>query len=320
LFSFTSSAIHLSNDATPSTTGIESHKYSKYEKKRKQMIIHADHCDAARADRISFSIMKFVAGCGLAMLTEESVFFLEMLRELNGVFVERYLSKADAFTRTWLPKLYKLVELQIELLWEGECDVLRTLGIDGFATEAGEKVFNVTEAIGDKVAFKVCIEQGENRVNAEFIMADTYMEQMQSTAQLKGVEVEDLYAAVVGDNVAVNCAAFKLIEEMYPKIIGNGCRTHCTDLLSEDPAKIPEIEIFIKDAKFMSKFVQSHDVAKAAFKRIIKSKGGVMLKLFLIQGSPTQTKCLIHFLVLMEKMLNASPFLSLSQHGQQAHP
>jgi hypothetical protein len=164
-------------------------------------------------------VIQFIAGCGVAMLITESPFFIDMLKSLNEAYVKTFLPKAACFTRTWLPQLYKEVEGKIEILWNSSGDVLRSLGSDGFTGEDSSKVNIITETMLDKVAFMDCVDQGEDRADAEYT-ANLWMERLIMTAG-DGEEVEETFAAVVADNTSVNPCAGKIVEETYPRVLRN---------------------------------------------------------------------------------------------------
>jgi len=129
------------------------------------MHTYMDHCDQARADKISMLIMGFLTGCALPFLIVESTFFINLLRAMNAVYIDKFLSKADTFTKKWLPMLYDSVKLRMTTLWKSRRGSLRTVGIDGFKTEKGEKVFLFSESIGNLVSFKDIVAQDEWRAN-----------------------------------------------------------------------------------------------------------------------------------------------------------
>jgi hypothetical protein len=98
-----------------------------------------------------------------------------------------------------------------------------------------------------------------------------------------GVEalVPITWCSVVGDNTSVMPSAGKMLEEKYPTILFNGCRTHCSDLLVEDIAKLTEVGLILEDCLLVVKFVLAHSKVKEAYKRIVLELGeGTTLKLF----------------------------------------
>jgi hypothetical protein len=149
---------------------------------------------------------------------------------------------------------------------------LRTLGFDGFKTEAGTDVVNCTETAGDKCAFKSCVDPGERREDHTFY-AETIEVELRSGAAAAGKTVEETYAGVVADNVGYNMKAFKIVQLIFPMLFFFGCIAHCFDLLCEDFAKIPEFAVLIAYARMMAVFIKSHKYVKLAFKRIIGQTG-----------------------------------------------
>ena len=136
------------------TVNMTSHLTTEANSKRRKILEFETvaSCSKEKADRITQTIMKFLAGCGLPMLIVESPFFIEMLSELNAAYVQRYLPKADAFTRTWLPLLHKSTEAKVSELWGSSCNTYRSLASDGFTGEDHNKVNILTEAKLDKVS------------------------------------------------------------------------------------------------------------------------------------------------------------------------
>ena len=80
---------------------------------------------------------------------------------------------------------------------------LRTLGFDGFKTEADTHVVNCTETSGNKTAFKNCVDPGERREDSKFY-GELIETELRSGALAAGRSVEDTYAGVVADNVRYN--------------------------------------------------------------------------------------------------------------------
>jgi hypothetical protein len=247
-------------------------------KKQKTMEAYGDKCDDARAATINMKIMEFVTGCAVAMLVVESTYFIGMLMALNSVYVKRYLPKADAFTRTWLPKLYNSIKESLKSKWSADRDLYVNLGFDGFKGEDAKKVYILTGSKLDKIAFLDCVEESEERQTKE-VVAEMCVAQMILTAG--GVDnVEDTHASVCGDNTSVNPAAGAIIERRFPKVFWNGCRSHCGDLLCEDVSKLTEIDELVRDVKEVVKFVRHHEKVKRAYVRLATVGRGTILVSF----------------------------------------
>jgi len=250
--------------------------------------IRTDYCDQARADAISLAIMSFLTGCALPFVLIESNFFISMLRSLNATYVDKFLTKADTFVNKWLPMLYDSVKLRMSTLWKTKTGPLRTVGIDGFTTEIQEKVFMVSEYLGDLVSFKELVVQDESHATGEDTghwMIDALVK---ATIEAGGTErdVENFYAAVVGDNnVYANVAGAQIMQERFPRVFFNGCRSHCADLLCKDICQIPAIKSVLDQARFIAELVQGHASVKAAFERIMENKKGSLVPMV-----PPQTR------------------------------
>jgi len=140
-------------------------------------------------------------------------------------------------------------------------------------------VVNVTESALGKTAFKACVDPGDKKEDSTFY-GDLLIGQLEEGAAAARKPVEDTYVGVVGDNVQYNQNAVKQVKAKFPKLFGPGCVAHCTDLLMEDLCDgIPEIKDLVKQSRAVAVFVKAHGRVKAAFKRIIGSKG-TMLVLF----------------------------------------
>ena len=88
------------------------------------------------------------------------------------------------------------------------------------------------------------------------------------------------FVTIVANNIGVNPVAGKIIEEKYPKIFSNGCRSHAADLLIEDIAKIEEIKSLVADCMAVVKFVRNHQRIKDAYAWHADEQGGTQLKDF----------------------------------------
>jgi len=111
--------------------------------------------------------------------------------------------------------LYDSVKLSMSKLWKLRNGILWTVGINGFISEVGEKVFNFTKFIGDIVSFKDLVAQEESRATDQYIghlMIDSLVKGM---VEAGGTErdVESFYAAVVADNIAANLSGAKIMED-----------------------------------------------------------------------------------------------------------
>jgi hypothetical protein len=206
--------------------------------------------------------VEFLAGCGLGFLTVESSYFIKMLATMNDVYVKKYLTKADAFTRTWLPKLYDSVKAQVKKSRDDEPDLLRTLGSDTLKGVNGDKTDLITDAYLENVEFRDCIPLDEGISSA----ANTAAMWRSIMIEVAGSvdKVEDHYAAIAADNTAVNPAAGRLIAAEFPKVFFNGCRSHAADLLCGDIAKIDEVKEVIDDTKESITFIKAHRRVTAA--------------------------------------------------------
>jgi len=257
-------------------------------KKKKMMLAalpgkitsYMDFCDQDRVNAINLQKMSFWTGCALPFLLVQSSFFISMLCSLNSAFVDKYLPKSDTFMQKWLPMIFASIQQKMLVLWKKQSGVLCTIGVDGFKTEINVKVFIFSELVGTMVSFKDLIAQEEERATGKYmgkIMIDCLIK---GTVDLGGFasDVEKFYAAVVADNISSNLASAKLLQQKFPHVFFNGCRSHCADLLCEDIcSKIPEIKSLVDEVHEIAKVIQHHPTVKAAFKQIvIFKKAGLM--------------------------------------------
>ena len=89
-----------------------------------------------------------------------------------------------------------------------------------------------------------------------------------------------VWTCVVFDNTKTNVVAAKLLQEEFPKLFFNGCRTHCADLIIEDIQKIPEIKETVEQSRNMAVFIHAHDKVKAAYLRVGKPFGATLLTIY----------------------------------------
>jgi hypothetical protein len=101
------------------------------------MFKYTDTCTVERADKTSMSITKFIVGCGLPFNIINSVFFIDMITDLNVVYAEKYLPKQKTFKLKWLPELFNDTFETVASYFRLHPGVLRTMGLDGYTTSAG---------------------------------------------------------------------------------------------------------------------------------------------------------------------------------------
>ena len=244
----------------------------------KQQVIEEmmDRCDEVRAERITKRLTEFIVGCALPFTIVSTVFFIAFVRSLNAAYLP-VLPKVDVFRRRLLPELFADTVQKVHAVWSNLGNPYLTLGFDCFKTEAGGHVVNVTETSGDKTAFKSCVEPGPTeREDAQFYVR-LIVSELKAGAKATDRKVEEAYAGVVGDNVAHNQAAFKIVEAMYQLLFFFGCVAHCFDLLCEDVAKIVEFADLLQKAKSIAVFVKGHKYVLGMFKTLIGTKGRMLV-------------------------------------------
>ena len=129
--------------------------------------MRVDWCDEKRADKINESIMRFLTGCALPFTIVESIFFIEMVTELNSAYI-KFLPKRKTFRDKLAPMIYHQTIQAVSQMWAYLGNPFLSFAFDGFKTEAGTHVVICTESSGNKTAFKACIDPGERREDANF--------------------------------------------------------------------------------------------------------------------------------------------------------
>lgn len=251
----------------------------KSKKKQKTMMDYSDFCDTERADYITMSIARFISGCGIAMLVVESPFFIQMLTSLNKTYAKKYLPKSSTFLRNWIPKLRESIELKMSNIWNDIGNSYKSMGIDGVKGENKNKVYIVTEMLNGRTKFNDAIEEtGESQTKE--VITEIWMNKLKMSSQNDPDKVESQFACIVADNTGVNPATGRILEQKWPKLFFNGCRSHCGDLFMEDIAKIPCIKDIVDQAITIVKFVRNHNGIKLLYQEIANEKGGTMLVSF----------------------------------------
>jgi hypothetical protein len=240
-----------------------------------KLLQRTDFCDGKRAVAITEAITKCMVGNAWSFRVVNTGFFIDMIKALNVAYVA-HLPKSDTFARKWVPDLFSDTVKKLANMWKNLGNPLLTLGFDGFKTEAGGHVVNVTETSGDKCAFKNCVDPGQERENAEFY-AKLVEDELIAGAKARNLPVEDVYAGVVADNVCYNRSALTTLSVKYPKLLMFGCVVHLFDLACEDLAKITELGVLIQQTKTLVLFVRNHKYVKVAFKQRIGPKGKMLL-------------------------------------------
>lgn len=81
---------------------------------------------------------------------------------------------------------------------------------------------------------------------------------MMTTSKELGMNVEDFYAGLVGDNVSCNRIAFRILRLKYKKMFFVVYIAHYFDLLMEDVCKFAEVDTLIRKARSIATFVRLH--------------------------------------------------------------
>ena len=257
---------HHDSEASRSSIISSKSEHSEPAFKKQRIIDRFDHCDQHRADIIVDKINRFLVGCAIAFNVTNTFFFIDMIRSLNSAAV-KFIPKSDSFRRVHLPSLFKSTVEDVRKMWCSRQLPYRTIGFDGFKTEVGTHVVNVTETSGRVSAFVACIDPQGQREDGQFY-ADAISEQLEEGAKASQQPVESLYSGGVADNVSYNRRAFEILRKKYPKLFFFGCAAHCFDLMSEDLAKLKEFDSILSTAKAITKFVLNHKYVGAEFNRV----------------------------------------------------
>ena len=235
-------------------------------------LMRVDWCDEKRADKINESIMRFLTGCALPFTIVESIFFIEMVTELNSAYI-KFLPKRKTFRDKLAPMIYHQTIQAVSQMWAYLGNPFLSFAFDGFKTEASTHVVICTESSGNKTAFKACIDPGERREDANFY-AEITEKQLRETAEAAKKPVSEVFTAVVGDNVSYNRLAFSILEVIFPTLFFFGCIAHCFSLLCQDITRIHEFAELIAAARAVTVFIKSHKYVQQRFQTIIARAGG----------------------------------------------
>ena len=155
-----------------------------------------------------------IVACALSFNLVNCVFFVSMVRALNAAYVP-YLPKCDAFRRTWVPKLYETTKEHVTKFLSVTSGK-RTLGFDGFKTVVGHVVI-IIELIAAYTVMCAMIDPGQDHENAAFY-AKTLETTLRRRAADAGMSVEDVFCAIVGDNVRYNRNALAAVALVFPAL------------------------------------------------------------------------------------------------------
>ncbi|CAB9510570.1 expressed unknown protein [Seminavis robusta] len=244
-----------------------------------------DGCCQAQADSISMKIMEFLSACGHSMLLIQSPVFLDLLRSLNQAYVDRYLGKADVFVKTWLPKLFQSVQVQLENLWNDQQrkqQALATLGLWGAGKQHSSssgptgKIF--TETLQEnKIAFWGTVTgESEEGVTASGV-AQLLASHMISKAEGDESKVTDTYGAVVvTTDDELNAQVGNILQERFPLLFVNRCRLQTILEIRDGIFAIPEIARAYSDAQFIAHFIRDHPAVSEAYHHANHASGESM--------------------------------------------
>jgi hypothetical protein len=133
-----------------------------------------------------------------------------------------------------------------------------TLMSDGWTNVRHDHIVNFCiKAPGEQPVFYSSIETNEITQNATAV-ADSIIDVIQEI----GVEK---FSCLITDNAPVMQAAWKMIEEKFPRISANGCAAHVMNLLLKDVIEMPENMKILKEAEKIIMFVMNHHIVKAKY-------------------------------------------------------
>ena len=247
------------------------------QKKQRVMVKNGeDFCDQARADKITLAIMEFLAGCGIPMMVTQSAFFINFLMQMNKTYTKKYLPTADIFTKMWLPKLRASVDQKLDHSWRADTDLYMTLGSDIFKGEDGTNVLVVTEAKLDKVAFRQWVTESDETLTSSRI-TEIVIDRMTTAANGEPNNIEAKFGGFCADTSKVGLSVCKAIEEKYPKVLFNGCRSRCGQALCKDFADIPQIKKLVENVGKIFDFLCTNKPVQAVYSRLMKELNGSRL-------------------------------------------
>lgn len=245
-----------------------------------KIVIHAPSLSSIViivADHITKAISRFLYETGLSFKTVSSACFKEMMRCCNPAYVNNgFLPGEKVFRTRLLDEMYEECKSTVGEFFE-ENQRLRTIGADGYTTDAGSETFNIGETIGDKTFFMKTHPNTSEKAGIDYytkILSDF----MEERAGNIGSTVEETYAGFIGDNCSTNIGVFRELQKKYPKLVCTGCFPHILSLLAKDIIKIPDIKTITDSVKVdIVKYVRRHGRMKWLYTSI---KGSTQLLLY----------------------------------------
>jgi len=108
--------------------------------------------------------------------------------------------------------------------------LLCTISLNGYITEIQENVYVFSESICDVVSFMDIIRDIKYQRTLHWITADEFIGKRTMEAGGSADDIEEHYAAMVGDNIATNIAgASQTCWRKVSTCVLNGCCSQCGD-------------------------------------------------------------------------------------------
>mmetsp|Transcript_40057 Transcript_40057/g.65140 ORF Transcript_40057/g.65140 Transcript_40057/m.65140 type:complete len:700 (+) Transcript_40057:50-2149(+) len=214
---------------------------------------YMDKCTPTDASIVMFHLTRFIVGSALPFDLIKSPYFLDFIEALRPGFV-KYVPKCQKTLSTrWLNILNDHVHQRMDDYLSLSPNDMQTLAADGWKNSSNNsKVVNFTAMSSGRASFITSIMQEEkDSVDYHFRLYDNIL----SSEGKRNVEqVQEVFAAVVSDNVNYMRNALFKVEEKYPKISAIGCASHVCDLLAEDLASrvAPFKEIISRTKRYSS--------------------------------------------------------------------
>ena len=241
------------------TPGISGKENGGDKSQRKLMANHDVHyCTKPRQEAADLHFGKFLASAALPINLVENKHFQAFLGTLNSAYK---LPDRRTIANTILPQAAKEIKETNRVAMDNFPGGV-ILSFDGLDV-LGEHFISVCKVKAGVMDFHRLLYIGTKKEDAEFIK-DTILDAIYDIAGSRDLEkIYESIIGIVGDNVGYNCAAMKMIKELCPELVLDGCVSHNVDLLCEDVAKVPELKELMKICTAVVTFINQHKYVKA---------------------------------------------------------
>ncbi|KAG5666709.1 hypothetical protein PVAND_014724 [Polypedilum vanderplanki] len=204
-------------------------------------------------DDIDMKLANFFYRTGISLRLVESDAFKEFVKSLNPTYT---MPSAKTLSGSFLDKQFIKCSTSMNEILDSHINLC--LITDGWTNIRGDHIVNFcVKAPTEKPFFHSSINTSGIIQNASAV-AESIIAVLENLGSHK-------FNCIISDNAPVMKAAFKIIEEKYPHISGNGCAAHGVNLLVKDLITTTESSKTIKEAEKIIKYIKNHHLVKAKF-------------------------------------------------------